>query len=309
MGFLSDLVEDVGEGVGDIVGGLTGSTKAAENAAQASTQAAQIQADATVRAQELQNEATDKILGFNQQALDTSRADLQPFRDLGVGSISDVKRDLAGIRDLVTNPESQRSFIQDNPFFKALADDAQSRLFKNSAARGKVGSGGTAKALQNSILLLGTDLVNQNIGQRQGVFNDSLGITQLGANAAAGQAGASQNIAGSNASTVASGAANITDLITGGANAQAAGLVGAANAGTAATQSNIDAATAIGTAIALSDSRFKENVTFIGNVNDVPMYFFKYKGSNRLDLGTMAHHVPHAVIDMGGKKYVDYARV
>lgn len=117
-----------------------------------------------------------------------------------------------GLVGLVTDPEAQRDFITENPFFNALADDAQDRLFSNKAARGKLGSGGTAEALQNSILLLGEDLLSNRINQTQNLVN-----TGLNAATRTGQFGQQ------NASTIA-------DLRAQGANASAAGTVGAANA-------------------------------------------------------------------------------
>lgn len=95
-----------------------------------------------------------------------ARERIEPFTQEGLDAFS-------GIADLVTNPERQRQFISENPFFESLAEDAQNRLFANQAAKGKLGSGDTAQALQNSLLLLGSDLLNQNVNQR-------LNIGQLG---------------------------------------------------------------------------------------------------------------------------------
>jgi len=252
-------------------------------AREAAEDAAAGQLDAANRAAELQFEATQ-----------LQREDLAPFRDAGVGALGDLQTDLQGIRNLVESPEAQRDFVTNNPFFDALAEDAQRRLFNNQAARGKVGSGGTAEALQNSILLLGNDLVNQNINQRQGVFQSGFDITRLGANAAAGQATAA-----------GTGALNQANFLTQGANAQAAGIVGASNAQQAANQNLVNTGLGIASLVGISDRRFKDNIV---HVNDI-FYFFKYKGESKLNFGTMADKVPWAVIDMGGKKYVDYARI
>lgn len=134
-----------------------------------------------------------------------ARMDLRDFRELGRDSID-------GLSSLVTDPNAQRDFIQNNPFFDALAQRSTDTLLNNQAARGKVGSGGTAEALQNSMMLLGNDLLSQNIAQRQGLVNTGL-------NAAGGMANITQNTR-----------AGIADLRLQNANAQAAGVVGAANA-------------------------------------------------------------------------------
>lgn len=121
-----------------------------------------------------------------------------------------------GLLDLITKPEEQLKYVQNNPFFEAMAKKSTDTLLANQAARGKLGSGGTAEALQNSLLLLGNDLLNQNIGQRQNIAN-------MGAAAAAQTANATQNNANS-----------ISDLYTQKGNAQAAGIMGASNAANSA---------------------------------------------------------------------------
>lgn len=117
-----------------------------------------------------------------------------------------------GLLDLITKPEAQLDYVQNNPFFEAMAKKSSDTLLANQAARGKLGSGGTAEALQNSLLLLGSDLLNQNIGQRQNIAN-------MGAAAAAQTANATQSNANS-----------VSDLYTQKGNTQAAGIMGANNA-------------------------------------------------------------------------------
>ena len=183
-----------------------------------------------------------------------------------------------------------------------MADESQRRLLSNQAARGKVGSGGTAEALQTSLLLLGQDLLNNNISQR-------MGLTTLGANAAAGQASATQ----------ASGN-TIVDLITGKGNVLAAGEVGAANARTQGFRTSMDHAAGVndivGTVfdgISLSDARFKEDIKPIGSIDSVPVYTFRYAGEQTTRIGVMAQDVeqthPHAVQEFNGVKYVNYGEL
>lgn len=158
--------------------------------------------------------AAEKAIAFQREALGQARKDLAPFKNAGANQLQTVKfpdRTIPSLTDLVRDPVLQKNFITNNPFFDELANDAQSRIFNNAAARGKVGSGETAKALQNSLLLLGNDLLNQNINQR---FN----LATLGANAAAGQATATQSTG-----------AGIADLATQQGNARAAGIIGQGN--------------------------------------------------------------------------------
>ncbi len=226
--------------------------------------------------------ATDRAIAAQKENLATVRADLQPFREAG-------EEQLDPLTSLISDPGAQRDFVLENPFFNALADDAQNRLFANQAARGKVGSGGTAEALQNSLLLLGQDLLSQNINQR---FN----LASMGQNAAAGQATATQQTG-----------ANITDLITSGGSAQASGVVGAANA-RAQGISNLIQGTVAG--VALSDIRAKESIERIGTVRGFPLYHFRYRGDDEIRTGLMAQDVekvrPDAVIEIDGLKHIDY---
>jgi len=242
-------------------------------------------AQASVEAARLQLEGTKLGIAEVKAGREQARADLSPFRQAGVDA-------LPGLSSLIQDPNAQKSFITDNPFFTALADDAQSRLFANQAAKGKIGSGDTPKALQNSLLLLGNDLLNQNISQR---FN----LATLGANAAAGQATATQ-----------SASAGISDLFTQGANAQAAGFVGAANARTNATNQLLQLGT---TALLASDRRVKRDIEQIGMYKDLPVYTFKYIWSDEEQIGFMAQEVrelfPDAVVEKNGILHVNYGAV
>lgn len=265
MGFLSDILDPFG-----IWDGLTGDSDAPGNAAAAQ--------------EKLGREAIAETRAAREQA----RQDLQPFASAG----RDV---LPGLTDLVTNPQAQAAYVTQNPFYGAMADDAQRRLLNNQAARGKVGSGETAKALQNSLLLLGNDLVNQGIGQRQN-------LATLGQNAAAGQA-----------STTVNTGAGIANTLTGIGNAQAAGIIGAQNQKAAGMQNLVG--TGLGIAqLALSDARAKENVVPVGETyGGTPLYRYNYKGDDGVHIGVLAQQVerqnPDAVVTIDGLKHVDYERV
>jgi len=180
-----------------------------------------------------QSASADRAMGIQETARQEVRSDLAPFRQAGEGQLPALQS-LVGNQQNLTDPANQMQFIKDNPFYKLLADDAQSRLLKNQAARGKVGSGGTAEALQNSLLLLGSDLINNQFNQQNMAISNTMGITTLGQNAAAGQGTATMNTAN-----------NIGDLTTQQGNVNAAGQVGAANATAQGINSAIDAATGI----------------------------------------------------------------
>lgn len=266
MGFISDLSGRISDPL-DISGRQAG--------------------EAAQRAAGTQLESTQIAVEEQRAARLQAREDLSPFREEGAAG-------LPGLSELVTDPEAQKRFITQNPFFKSLADESQRRLFANQAARGKVGSGGTAEALQNSLLLLGNDLLGKNITQR---FN----LATLGANAAAGQATA----------TLETGR-TISDLTTQGGNARAAGIIGAQNA---QTQSRNQAAQlGVGVAkIFASDRRLKKNIIQVGELaSGLALYLFEYIWGEWA-IGCMADEVkrkfPHAVIQSNGYDMVNYGAI
>lgn len=166
------------------------------------------------KAAQIQTGAVDRAITAQTESEQRARQTLQPFVDTGT-------KTLPAYQSLVSDPTAQAAYIQQNPFYKSLADDAEKRLLANQAARGKVGSGETAKSLQNQLTLLGTQLVQNQIGNLQNQVS-------IGQNAAAG--------VGSNIMNTGN---NIANLTTQAGNAQAAGKIGAANAYTDATQNTL----------------------------------------------------------------------
>lgn len=263
--------------------GLLGKITGSDKAAKAAKKAAKIQARSAAEA-----------IAFQRESRDLARADLQPFRDAGISQLS-------GLSSLISDPNAQLDFVQNNPFFNALASDAQSRLFSNQAARGKVGSGGTAQALQNSLLLLGQDLLNNNINQR-------MNLATMGQNAAAGQGTATMQAGGT-----------ISDLLTQQGNALAAGQVGAANANTQGINNLLNLGTTVGVGLAtgglgLSDVRLKEDIERIGTTDSgLGVYKYRFKGRPEFHVGVIAQEVekvyPDAVTEIDGIKYVRMERL
>ena len=291
-------------------------------------------AKAARQAAEVQERAGERAITSQEETRDIARRDLDPFRRAGLsvldqpggfstsgfvpGEGAQPQGARPGLQSLITDPNAQRQFIENNPFFDALAQRSTDTLLANQAAKGKVGSGGTAEALQNSLVLLGSDLLNQNIQQRQNLLT-------LGQNAAAGQA----------TSALQTGA-NIGNLMTGIGNVQAAGIVGARNAinqgrgglidfatglfgqktnfsgrntGGGGAGGGANAQTAASLATALCDERAKENIEQVGiATNGLPLYRFNYKGDNVKHINFMAQDVekvyPDAVIEKNGFKYI-----
>ena len=199
--------------------------------------------DAAVEAARLQTASIDKAIASNEKlsqeiineqrrAEDVTRGDLEPFRKAGEAQLQPLANDIQGVSNLVNDPNAQKEFVTENPFFNALADDAQRRIFNNQAARGKIGSGSTAEALQNSLLLLGPDLVNQNINQRNSVIGNRQSLANLGQNSAARTGAAAQNTANSIGNTLSNQNRSLTDLTTNRGDVNASSVVAAQNART-----------------------------------------------------------------------------
>ena len=242
--------------------------------------------DAAAGAAGAQSAAIGEAIDFQKQVYKQNSKNLAPFRELGA-------RNLGGLEDLVTNPEAQLDFINNNPFFEALANRSKDTLLNNQAAKGKVGSGGTAEALQNSLLTLGTDLVNQNITQRSNLVN-------TGYNAIIQQGNFGNRTA-----------QNLGSLYTDQGNANAAAIAGKQQ-GDLASIGNI---ANIGASIlSLCDVRVKENIEHVGKLNNgMNLYSFNYIDDDKTHINVMAQEVeesmPEAIIEMDGLKHVNMEKL
>ena len=275
MGIVKDIVGGVGKvvggvaeavgigGVADIVGGAT-------------------QSRAANKAADRQVEAGEAAIEFAKESRDIAREDLSPFRETGVTALGQLE-------GLVTDPQKQKEFISDNPFFQALQQQTTENVLGAQAARGKLGSGGTSKALQNALVLLGSDLLGQKVGQLQN-------LAGLGQAAATGQAQVSQQTAQQ---------VGETRLQQG--NASAAGQIAKGEINSKMYQQGIGALTEFA---GLCDFHAKENIMKVGRLNNgLALYRFNYKGDDQDYINVMAQEVeqvmPEAIINKDGLKYVN----
>jgi hypothetical protein len=332
MPMVATMVKGGGQAAAGIVeGGFTAiaGAKAAERAGNAQQAAAD-------QASGIQGRAKTEALQTNKDALEKSRADLQPYADAGTTALPKYQEGIAGVSSLVTDPNVQKDFISNNPLFEALSKRATNTLFNNQAAKGKVGSGGTAEALQNSLLLLGTDLINQNVNQRLDVNNQFGDLVNLGSTSATNQANFTNSAAGTDIGTITGIANNQSDLRLQSGNAQAASIIGRYNARNAgnirASQGALQGLTTVadgfgagggggmmgsnmgGGGMSLCDRRAKENIEKVGKLNNgFDVYRFNYKGDDEIRLNVMAQDVekvmPDAVTEHNGFKYVNMEMV
>ncbi len=269
---------------------------------QVTTQSAEEQAIA------LQRETRDKLIALQQ-----------PFLEFGQGQIDPLQQLLQNQQDpeslrrlqLLGTTQGQADFIQNNPFFQQLTGQAQSSLFANQAARGKVGSGGTAAELQSRFVGIGQDLLAQ---ERQGLSqtaNLTSGISQRQIGNLFKGVGLGQSAASLQGSGIAGTNENITNLITSAADARSAAGIASSNR----RSSNLQSLATIAALAKFSDRRVKKNIVPLddwmapsGQV--YPTYQYEYIWSQNTFIGVMAQDVekvnPMAVFEIDGVKVVNY---
>lgn len=202
--------------VAGVVGvSAAGSIYSSNKNAEAAENAANIQADSAKEAAAMQAAATER-----------QRQDLMPFADLGKQAIPMQQQAMANQQALFNDPMS----VMQNPMFQAIQQQNQQNIMQNSAIRGRLDTGGTQTALQDSALRTGFDILNQERNAALANSASLLNQVTVGSNAAAGQA-----------SALGQGTQIQGNLMTDAAAAQAAGIVGSANAQTAGVQNALNA--------------------------------------------------------------------
>lgn len=203
--------------------------------------------------------------------------------------------------------------LRNYPGYQWAFNQGLTALDRSAASKGLLLSGGQVKDAQTYGQGMADQLFNQ-------YYNQLMGTTQLGENAAA-QTGSS----GQNAAT------NAGNFAVSGANASATGQIGMANSlfgqggalqnALTAYQLTQQPSSGSGSmspnqfasmgALSVSDRRAKTDIKPVGHTDSgLPIYTFRYKGSNLPQMGVMAQDVenlaPHLVHEIAGVKTVDY---
>lgn len=177
-------------------------------------------AAASVYAGNKQAEAADKASKVQKDAYAQMRSDLEPYRAAGTTGTNAL---MAALPDLTSEIKLDNATLQQLPGFNFALAQGLKAAQNSAAARGLGASGAAVKGATQ--FATGTanqfagDAFNRELTGREQRYNQLMGVSQLGANAAAttgqGAVGTGQQVA--------------NNLI-GGAAAQGAGLVGATNA-------------------------------------------------------------------------------
>lgn len=256
-----------------------------------------------------------EAIELQRETRDLMREDLAPFRDIYTPEIGQQLTGLATQGADFSGIQALQPFdpMQDQSF-KALADEASRRVFSNQAARGKLGSGGTAEALQNQLVGLGEGMRAQRAAEQAQQFGQQMQLAtvpqQQQFNQLMNLAGIGQSAAAGQASAAGTAGTNISELLTGIGNAQAAGLVGGAQAKSQALGGLMQLA---GMGAAMSDIRAKENIKPVGEINGIPWFTFDYIDGEKNQQGTMAQLIqddyPDAVVEIDGMLHVYYGKL
>lgn len=180
------------------------------NAASASRDAARTQADAAARAGDLQYAATQQQIALSE-----------PYRETGTAAMNRLAAMTEPGGEFYA-PFSQTDFRQD-PGYAFRLKEGMKGLNASAAARGGLISGNALRAAMGYGQEMGsqeyTNAFNRYYAERSNRMDPLKFLSAQGQAAAAGQA-----------ANIGTGAANTANLMTGGANALAAGQIGAANA-------------------------------------------------------------------------------
>jgi len=106
-------------------------------------------------------------IAAQDRGLAAIRSDFQPYLDAG-------KVTVEGLEKLINDPQTQRDFILNNPYFDEFANQTERRLLANQTAKGRVGTGETGLELRNRLLEYGNQLLNTAIAQRQALVNTGI---------------------------------------------------------------------------------------------------------------------------------------
>lgn len=240
----------------------------------------------------------------NESYLNEAKDLYNSYAEAGATSLDEyMKLLMGGVSGLTTDSN-----------YQAMKNMATRDVMANRAVSGLLRSGGTAAALENTLLNFSQNYYNNRLNQ----FKEGVGIGQ---NAINSQASILEKLGG-NATDLASALANIqmqreaNDATIKAAQAQAGATTSAAKSSANSSMwSSLGTAAIIG-AMAFSDARLKKDLKPIGKINGLTVYEGRFTKESGLDDGKthkfllaqeVKHKKPEAVmLDKSGYYKVDY---
>lgn len=160
------------------------------------------------KAAEAQTAAADKAGNIAQAQYQQTRADLEPFRDIGKLGASELTKRLSELTSPITIDPNQ---LQESDYFKFASTQGQKAVTNSAAARGLANSGAAlkgaaafAKGLATDTYKTAWEMENTN---RTNAYNRLKGLVDTGQNAAA-QTGSAGTAAANTSAGAAIGAGN-----------------------------------------------------------------------------------------------------
>lgn len=246
---MGGFVGDVVRGVGDVFTGGAGATRDAIGA---------------------QRDAAEQANATQRYMYDTTRADMQPWREAGMGALGGLTGEGGLASDF--NRDFTMSDFQADPGYQFRMSEGMKAIERSAAARGGLNSGATLKALTR----YGQDVASQEYQNAYNRFNADRDrrFNRLSALAGIGQTAQTQvNAAGQNYANQVSG--NQIGL---------GNAIGAAYIGQANRMSNLVGQGAqAGAMLAMSDRRAKKDIEPVSKEDldelksAIKAYRFKYK--------------------------------
>lgn len=197
----------------------------------ASSSAADAQTDATNNASATQLQAQRESNALQEKMYDQNRADMQPWRDAGMGALSQLSTGLQ------QGGEFNRNFtaadFQADPGYAFRQSEGQKAIDNSAAARGSSLSGATLKALSR----YGQDYASNEYQNAYNRFNNDMstrynrlaGVAGTGQTATQQIGAYGQNTANNISNGTISTANNVANNTISAGNARASGYVGMAN--------------------------------------------------------------------------------
>jgi hypothetical protein len=196
--------------------------------ADAATKASKVQSDAATTAADTVKDSTDAALAAQKDQFDKIQTLLKPYVDTGNTALQG-QGDLAGLNGADAQKAAVDA-IQGGAQFQGLVRNGEDAILQNASATGGVRGGNVQGALAQFRPQLLSSLIDQQY-QRLG------GLTQVGANAATGQAGAYSQQGAQEAGLLSQLGRDQAGYGIDAAQAQAGGILGQFNPGTALADS------------------------------------------------------------------------
>lgn len=189
-----------------------------------------ISSSASQSAANTQAQAANNAAGLQWQQFQQLQQNLQPYMNLGSGSIGNLQTALGNLGNMHFNFDPTEQSLQQTPGYQFTLNQGLNTVNNQLAAKGLNLSGAQAKGIANYTTGLADTTYQQQYQNALQNFMTNYGVSSDQYNRLSGLVGVGENAAAGVGNAGLQTAANAGNLLTSGANASAAGTVGSANA-------------------------------------------------------------------------------